>query len=187
MVRGLLTRAAAEGLPGDHHFYLTFGTTAPGVGIAPRLRHQYPEEMTIVLQHQFWDLSVDGDAFSVTLRFGASSERLTVPFLALRAFADPSCGFGLRLAPETAAPAPAAPAGRASSSRGEVSSDPEGDDARGGEGRGFRGLPPARRGRLGGLTAFARGPGRSGRELAVLDPVRLVGLGTQPRRLRSAS
>jgi hypothetical protein len=97
MVRGLLSRTAAEGLPGDNHFYLTFGTTEPGVVMALRLLKQFPEEMTIVLQHQFWNLAVEEHGFSVTLRFGGSPERLTIPWEALRAFADPSVGFGVRL------------------------------------------------------------------------------------------
>jgi hypothetical protein len=97
MVRELLTRAAATGLPGEHHFYLTFGTLEPGVEMSPQLRRQHREEMTIVLQHQFWNLVVNDDHFSVTLRFGGKPERLTVPWLALRAFADPSASFGLRL------------------------------------------------------------------------------------------
>jgi hypothetical protein len=98
MVRGLLARAGADGLPGDHHFYLTFGTLEPGVEMSPQLRRQYREEMTVVLQHQFWNLVVNDDGFSVTLRFGGKPERLTVPWPALRAFADPSASFGLRLA-----------------------------------------------------------------------------------------
>ena len=110
MVEGLLRQAAEEGLPGEHHFYLTFGTREGGVVLAPRLLSQHPEEMTIVLQHQFWNLVVEDGAFSVTLRFGGSRERLTVPFRALRAFADPSCGFGLRLAPEQSPDRAALPA-----------------------------------------------------------------------------
>jgi hypothetical protein len=97
MVRGVLAQVAAEGLPAGNHFYLTFGTTEPGVVLPPRLKKQFPEEMTIVLQHQFWNLAVEEKRFSVTLRFGGSSERLTVPWDALRAFADPSVGFGVRL------------------------------------------------------------------------------------------
>ena len=99
VVREVLGRAAATGLPGDHHFYLTFGTKEPGVGVSARLAKQHPEEMTIVLQHQYWNLSVDDGGFSVTLRFGGKPERLVVPWEALRSFVDPSVGFGLRLAP----------------------------------------------------------------------------------------
>jgi hypothetical protein len=115
LVRGVLARAATEGLPGDHHFYLTFGTAEPGVAIAPRLRKQHPDEMTIVLQHQFSGLAVGDDGFSVTLRFGGSPERVTVPWEALRAFADPSAGFGvtLRAEPAEAGTEAAAAPGRA--------------------------------------------------------------------------
>lgn len=97
LIRGLIERVAEEGFPGDHHFLLTFGTTESGVEMSPRLRKRYPEEMTIVLQHQFWNLTADDDGFKVTLRFGGNPEALTVPWSALRAFADPSSGFGLRL------------------------------------------------------------------------------------------
>jgi hypothetical protein len=100
MVRGVLARATTEGLPGDHHFYLTFGTTCPGVGLPARLLKQHPDEMTLVLQHQFWNLAVDDGGFSVTLRFGGKPERVSVPWEALRVFVDPSVGFGLRLSPE---------------------------------------------------------------------------------------
>jgi len=127
MVRGLLARTAAEGLPAGNHFYLTFGTTEPGVVLPPRLTKQSPEEMTIVLQHQFWNLAVEEKGFSVTLRFGGSPERLTVPWEALRAFADPSVGFGVRL--KEAAPAEAGEAagnvGEAASSAAPASAGPK--------------------------------------------------------------
>jgi uncharacterized protein len=109
LVRRVLQRAAAEGLPGDHHFYLTFRTKAPGVKLSPYLLAQHPEEMTIVLQHQFWDLEVDEAVVSVTLRFGGGMERLTIPFSALASFADPSVQFALPLnAAGTSQPAAAA-------------------------------------------------------------------------------
>ena len=108
VVRQVLARAAASGLPGDHHFLLGFGTAEEGVVIPPRLLRQFPDEMTIVLQHQFWGLAVDESGFSVTLRFGGAPERLVVPWSALRTFADPSVGFGLRLRPgEESAATPA--------------------------------------------------------------------------------
>jgi len=94
--RRALRRAAREGLPGEHHFYLSFRTGHPGVSVSPSLRARHPEEMTIVLQHKYWDLAVGDDAFSVTLRFGGAPERLHVPFAALTAFADPAAEFGLR-------------------------------------------------------------------------------------------
>jgi uncharacterized protein len=115
VVRRLLTHAAEQGLPGEHHFYLTFGTGDEGVLISPALRLQYPEEMTIVLQHQYWSLAVDDAGFGVSLRFAGRMERLVVPWAALRAFADPSADFGFRLQPPageaaaaTDAPAPEA-------------------------------------------------------------------------------
>jgi len=92
----VLSDAAKKGLPGDHHFFISFDTHADGVRISDRLRAQYPEEMTIILQHQFWDLVVEDDRFAITLSFGGRHERLTIPFSALTAFADPSVKFGLQ-------------------------------------------------------------------------------------------
>ena len=94
--RRALRLAAREGLPGEHHFYVSFRTGHPGVSVSPSLRARHPEEMTVVLQHKYWDLAVGDDAFSVTLRFGGVPERLHVPFAALTAFADPAAEFGLR-------------------------------------------------------------------------------------------
>jgi hypothetical protein len=103
--RQALRVVASEGLPGEHHFYLTFRTSHPGVGLSPGLRSRYPDQMTIVLQHQFRDLAVGEDAFSVTLRFGGAVERVHVPFAALVAFADPAAKFALQFeaGPEKAA------------------------------------------------------------------------------------
>ncbi len=103
VVRRALTEVASSGLPGDHHFYLTFRTVEPGVHIAPALRGQYPKEMTIVLQHQFWGLEVNEEHFAVTLSFGGKHERLVVPYRAIVSFADPSVKFGLQF--ESAVPA----------------------------------------------------------------------------------
>ncbi|MEA2782531.1 MAG: uncharacterized protein QOK29_4075 [Rhodospirillaceae bacterium] len=96
VVRKAIEEAMHRGLPGEHHFYITFHTDRPGVGIADWLHQQYPQEMTIILQHQFWDLTVDDDRFAVTLSFGGRHEHLTVPFSAITAFADPSVKFGLQ-------------------------------------------------------------------------------------------
>jgi hypothetical protein len=96
VVRAALDLIADDGLPGDHHMYISFRTEAPGVEISSRLKAQYPEEMTIVLQHQFWGLETDDDGFEVTLSFGGISERLVVPWPALVGFVDPSVEFGLR-------------------------------------------------------------------------------------------
>jgi hypothetical protein len=139
VVRGVLARAAKEGLPGDHHFYLTFGTGDDGVELAPRLRVQFPDEMTIVLQHQYWNLAVDEAGFAVTLRFGGAPERLVVPWAALRSFADPSVGFGVQLRPAGAATDPDAPpqAGEPPAVQaGAVPSEPGADRPRaGGDGK----------------------------------------------------
>ena len=97
VVRRVLIRTAEEGLPGDHHFYLTFDTNHPGVELSVSARNVYPQEMTIVLQHQFWDLVVDDESFAVTLRFGGVKQRVVVPFEALRTFVDPAAEFGLNL------------------------------------------------------------------------------------------
>lgn len=96
VVRNVLTETAKKGLPGDHHFYISFDTKAPGVRMSDRLRAQYPDEMTIILQHQFWDLKVNEDDFEVGLSFGGIPERLTVPFEAINGFFDPSVQFGLQ-------------------------------------------------------------------------------------------
>jgi hypothetical protein len=95
LVREVLTRVESEGLPGEHHFYLSFATAAPGVEISPSLRGEFPETMTIVLQNQFWELVVEEEAFAVTLRFGGDYQRLRVPWEALTSFLDPSVPFGL--------------------------------------------------------------------------------------------
>ena len=96
VVRTVLADAAKKGLPGEHHFKITFNTTAPGVKLSDRMRAQYPETMTIVLQHQFWDLTVNDDAFEVGLSFGGMPERLAIPFDAVTAFFDPAVQFGLQ-------------------------------------------------------------------------------------------
>ena len=87
---------ARKGLPGEHHFYITFDTRSEGVQLSQRMRAQYPEEMTIVLQHQFWDLEVTDERFEVGLAFGGVTERLSVPFAAITGFSDPSVQFGLQ-------------------------------------------------------------------------------------------
>lgn len=96
VVRKVLTDAAREGLSGEHHFYVSFRTEAPGVRISQRLREKYPQDMTIVLQHQFWDLGVTEHTFEVGLSFSGVPERLLVPFDALTGFFDPSVQFGLK-------------------------------------------------------------------------------------------
>ncbi|WP_019644619.1 SspB family protein [Novispirillum itersonii] len=96
VLRDALRLVLTSGLPGQHHFYITFRTTHAGVAIPPRLKAQYPEEMTIVLQHQFWNLEVHEDWFAVELSFQNKAERLVVPFEAVTGFADPHAQFGLQ-------------------------------------------------------------------------------------------
>ncbi|MGE5537110.1 MAG: SspB family protein [Gemmatimonas sp.] len=113
VVRDALANAGRRGLPGAHHFYLTFKTAHPGVELSEALRSRYPDEMTIVLQHQFWGLDVNDDGFEVTLSFSGVSERIKVPFAALTSFVDPSVKFGLqfRVGSTPAATAAAASSG----------------------------------------------------------------------------
>ncbi|MCP5365283.1 MAG: hypothetical protein H6905_08670 [Hyphomicrobiales bacterium] len=99
VVRRALVQTAENGLPGAHHFYITFVTNAPGVEVEACLKAKYPESMTIVLQHQFRDLSVNEEAFVVTLRFQGQASQLRIPFAAITAFGDPSVNFGLQLRP----------------------------------------------------------------------------------------
>jgi uncharacterized protein len=96
VVHRVLADVAKNGLPGEHHFYISFDTTADGVRLSPRLLAQYPQEMTVVLQHQFWDLLVTETGFEVGLSFGGIPERLAVPFAAVKGFFDPSVQFGLQ-------------------------------------------------------------------------------------------
>jgi len=99
-LRGVLRQALkitqTQGLPGSHHFYVTFDTTHPDVRMADSLRAMHPSEMTIVLQHQFWDLLVEDESFDITLSFSGVNQRLHVPFAAVTAFADPHAKFGLQ-------------------------------------------------------------------------------------------
>ena len=109
-VRRVLEQVAEHGLPGEHHLYIGFRTSFPGVQVPRFLRDQYPEEVTIILQHQFWGLEITPEDFSVLLSFGGSRQQVVVPFAALTAFADPSADFGLRFdakPAEAAAPEPA--------------------------------------------------------------------------------
>lgn len=101
VVREVLCQVAEDGLPSDHHLYLTFKTNHPEVIMPAGLRVRNPETMTIVLQHQFWDLSVEERVFGVTLRFGGSKHHLTIPFEALTSLIDPGAEFGLQLGTST--------------------------------------------------------------------------------------
>jgi hypothetical protein len=133
VVRGALTRAASpRGLPGDHHFYISFGTLAADVAIPPELRAKYPDEMTIVLQNQFWDLHVGETSFSVTLQFGGQPKSLSIPYTAVTRFFDPSVQFMLQFPPAPAVPTPPVPqiaAAQAAPARPETVTAP-GEDGR---------------------------------------------------------
>jgi hypothetical protein len=131
VLRTVLSDAAKNGLPGDHHFFVTFDTCAEGVRLSQRMRAQYPKEMTIVLQHQFWDLAVSEDAFEVGLSFGGVPERLSIPFAAVKQFFDPSVEFGLQFeqivegdAKPGAAPAPNLPGSDVPASKKKGSGEP---------------------------------------------------------------
>lgn len=116
LVRTVLARTAKSGLPGDHHFYISFDTEQPGVSLSRRLKERYPREMTIVLQHRFWDLAVHEDRFEVKLTFDGIPERLVVPFSAIKVFFDPSVQYGLRFEDAEAADSTdTAPAGATAS------------------------------------------------------------------------
>lgn len=128
VVRRVLAQVAEHGLPGEHHFYIAFRTDHPGVAMPSFLRERYPQEMTIILQNQFWDLTVFPDSFAVELKFNASRHALTVPFAALTSFVDPSAELALRFEAE-----PAAAVGGAGETQGtaELSSEPAGAGAQG--------------------------------------------------------
>ncbi len=102
LVRKVLAEVAQTGIPGEHHFFITFDTRHPGVRISARLKEQYPADMTVVLQHQFWDLNVTDSGFEVGLSFKGVPERLVVPFRAIQSFADPHASFGLKFDPQPA-------------------------------------------------------------------------------------
>jgi hypothetical protein len=106
VVRTVLGRVAKSGLPGDHHFYIAFRTDAAGVLLSKRLMQKYPEEMTVVLQHRFWNLIVTDDRFEVKLTFDGIEERLSVPFAAIKVFFDPSVPYGLQFEDGEAAARP---------------------------------------------------------------------------------
>ncbi len=96
VVRDALRKVQRTGLPGEHHFYIAFNTKYPGVGISPRIAERYPREMTVVLQHQFWNLTITEDRFEVELSFDNIPEKLIIPFNSIKGFLDPSVQFGLQ-------------------------------------------------------------------------------------------
>jgi hypothetical protein len=105
VVREVLGEVADDGLPGEHHFYITIDTAARGVELSERLKERHPSEMTIVLQHQFWNMKVGKSAFEVSLSFNDTPEHLVIPFAAIKGFFDPSVQFGLQFEPLEPAPA----------------------------------------------------------------------------------
>ncbi len=131
VVAQVLTDAGQFGLPGDHHFYIAFKTKAPGVNIPDRLREKYPDEMTIVLQHRFWNLRVHEDFFEVELSFNQRRERLVIPFAALIGFVDPSVRFALQFQEQDADAAASLPTARSQVPEGEEPSAEAGDDSGG--------------------------------------------------------
>ena len=120
VVRSVLGDAAKKGLPGDHHFFIEFDTHAPGVRMSDRLRAQHPDKMTIILQHQFWDLAVTEQAFEVGLSFGGVTERLAIPFEAITGFYDPSVQFGLQFEEVSESQGQQAPANAQDKSQGSA-------------------------------------------------------------------
>jgi uncharacterized protein len=144
VVRKVLSDAARDGLQGEHHFYITFKTHAPGVRLSARMRNQYPNEMTIILQHQFWGLNVLEQGFEVGLSFQKIPETLFIPFDALTGFFDPSVQFGLKFESEIGAndvEGPLDPAQAVESSQDVAATGSDGEKAAGGA-LGF--LPGAR-------------------------------------------
>jgi hypothetical protein len=125
VVQTVLKDAAKNGLPGEHHFYITFDTRAEGVRMPPRLLAQFPEAMTIVLQHQFWDLVVGDTSFEVGMSFGGIPERLTVTFASIKEFVDPSVPFGVKFEQITEGAATAAPASTAPAAASEPVAEPQ--------------------------------------------------------------
>lgn len=124
VVRAAIAQVARSGLPGEHHFFIAFDTRHPGVRISERLRQKYPEEITIVIQHQYWDLEVGEHEFAVGLSFDNVPEELVVPFAAVKGFFDPAVQFGLQF--ETQAPAPAEAGEDAAVAEPQAKAGPEG-------------------------------------------------------------
>ncbi len=126
VVRKVLTDAARNGLPGEHHFNIAFKTQAPGVVVPAAVLQRYPDEMAIILQHEFWELEVNNDGFEVSLNFSRRPERLTIPFDSITGFSDPSVPFGFKLEPRgaTEEPAKAAPALRETARKSDTAALP---------------------------------------------------------------
>jgi uncharacterized protein len=124
VVRKVLAEVSRTGLPGEHHFFISFVTRAPGVRLSQRLLEQYDKEMTIVLQNQFWDLKVGEAGFEVGLSFDGHPEMLVIPFSAIKGFFDPSVQFGLQFDPAAVPPAAAESAPAAASAEADHTEQP---------------------------------------------------------------
>ena len=137
VIRKVLEEVQRTGLPGEHHFFITFNTSFPGVRLSQRMFERYPEEMTIVIQHSYWNLEVGDTAFEIDLSFDDIRERLRIPFDSIRGFFDPSVKFGLQFdvvqaVEPSVAPAMAAPKGRQADARSNVpakGTEPAGEQA----------------------------------------------------------
>lgn len=132
VMRKVLGEVARTGLPGNHHFFITFMTNAPGVRISSRLKERYPEQMTIVLQFQYWDLKVTDTGFEVGLSFADVPEKLEIPFSAVRGFYDPSVNFELEFEVKAESDAPALPAAekpKLAPVKAEAEKKPEAEEA----------------------------------------------------------
>lgn len=130
VVRAVLQQVVNSGLPGEHHFYISFLTQAPGVVLSKRLREKYPNEMTIVLQHRFWDLIVSEDRFEVKLTFDGIPERLIIPFAAIKVFIDPSVRYGLQFDDQVIERESALPSDASSSESAFEVGEAQGDNPR---------------------------------------------------------
>lgn len=130
VVRKVLSEVARTGLPGEHHFFISFSTRAPGVRLSEKLLGQYDKEMTIVIQNQYWDLKVTETGFEVGLSFDGIPETLVIPFSAIKGFFDPSVQFGLQFDPATA-PSSEAVEGKADAATEAVAAAETGEDATG--------------------------------------------------------
>ncbi|PHS25955.1 MAG: hypothetical protein COA84_06795 [Robiginitomaculum sp.] len=124
VVRAAIVRAAEDGLPGSHHFYITFRTRYPGADVDEQLLEKYPEEITIVLEHQFWDLASLDDAFEVTLSFGGAPKYIRVPYAAVTSFHDPAVGFGLKFDMGGPEAVPATATANATTANGDTAEAP---------------------------------------------------------------
>ena len=163
VVRKVMAEVAQTGLPDEHHFFITFDTHFPGVRISSRLAAQYPDEMTVVMQHQFWDLTVTDTMFEIGLSFNGVAEQLVVPFKAISAFVDPHASFGLKFDAEAAdAGAPEAEAAGDADGEAEGRATGSADD-----------IAPVSEGTVVANDSAKDGPGKDSTDEASADVVSL--------------